>query len=88
MNSDKNPESDGFERLAEAIEDLTEAIREGNSKHDIARAMRDTLIVPDHRVPPYAVLHLPAVCIVSIPEHFLAGQSQPVSAIKRVRLST
>jgi hypothetical protein len=47
MNSDKNPESDGFERLAEAIEDLTEAIREGNSKHDIARAMRDTLISPN-----------------------------------------
>ena len=32
MNGDKNPESSGFERLAEAIEDLTEAIREGNSQ--------------------------------------------------------
>ena len=47
MNGDKNPESSGFERLAEAIEDLTEAIREGNSQHDIASAMRDTLISPN-----------------------------------------
>jgi transposase len=31
--------------------------------------------------------HLPAVCVVSIPEPFLAGQSQPVSAIKVVLLS-
>ena len=40
----------------------------------------DSARVPDHRVPTYAILHLPAVC-VSIPEPFLAGQSQPVSAI-------
>lgn len=36
----------GFERLAEAIDELTDAIREGNSRHDIGSALRDTLISP------------------------------------------
>jgi hypothetical protein len=77
-------------------------LRYGDERHHYTKHKSDALEVPlnlyQGKFPhqnrtrsqgtPYAVLHLPAVCIVSLPEHFLAGQSQPVSAIKRVRLST